>query len=268
MSKKSKSRKPKSRRTRSKKSVKNLALYASETKLQKDTVDLVNMDATTALTGPKFFTTPYQATWDVMNTIFNPVVNSTTGSNAMNPVLGNFIQNGSSRSQRNGRRVTMMSSHIDLVFHMDPIPDGSGQYLYVSNPELRVVQGWVKGGLDSLQYLEGDIGSLYKEIPYSRYKIIKDFIISRTGQSAMVGHTGSAYASPSMILTYKTIKLKFSWRPKGRITFDAYNDTIDETILNTKYSGWVPFLYIFNPNSDQIRLSFDHCKRVNVFKDL
>lgn len=255
------------RKTYKKKSRVPRAVYASETKIQKNIMDLTS---NSAIGGAKLWTTPYQYNWVDHTGVFNPEVVTAAAGNPINQNIGSFIINGDRRDQRNGRRITMMSAKVEMVFNLNPIPNAvTGVYNYVSNPELRVIQGWCKGGIDSLKYLEDDINSMYGEIPYSRYKVMKDFILTRTGYSAMAGFDGpnSTYATPSLILNYKTIKLNFRWNPKRRLTFDNWASLPSGT-TDTKYTGWIPFIYIFNPNSEQLNLEFRHFKRVNIFKDL
>lgn len=248
----------------SKKALNSAILDSSETKLQKDIVDLTVPGTPQSITG-SFWMTPYNSVWTSMikdgTNLLNPTVES-SGLTVLN--IGNFITNGAGRDQRVGRRISMMNANIRLVLHIRAL-EVDGSYTYNMNPEFRVIQGWVKGGIDSLEALATDITTLYSEVNYSRYKVIKDYIITRTGRSAMTGYGSGAYNDANAVLTYGTIKLNFNWRPNGHhITFDDTNAGVGN---GTKYDGWVPFAYVLNPHSN-LQLSVDFCKRVNAFKDI
>ena len=132
-------------------------------------------------------------------------------------------------------------------------------YIYSANPEFRVIKGWVKDGVKGLQDLTHDISSLYGEIPYAKYKVQYDKVISRTLKA-------SGLSSASLQGTYAPFKFNFRWSPKKAITFDATSSSVTGG-ANVQYSGWVPFVYFFNPHTN-LELSFDFLKRVNAFKDL
>lgn len=242
------------------------ALSLSETKLQKDIVDL---DTYTAGVTGDFWTTPYQRSWVNPATFLNPDVVNISIPASCHPVvnLGSFIQNGNERNERNGRRITMMSSTIEMVMHIRAYSGATPPvYSYNLNPEFRIIQGWCKGGLLALDNLVNDITGMYSEIPYSKYKVLKDYILCRTGRAAMVGSDDTAYINPNAVLSYKPIKLKFRWTPNRKITF---SNSSTNAVPNdgVTYAGWVPFCYVLNPHTN-LSLTFDNLKRVNAFKDL
>lgn len=254
--------KSKLRNRNTRKRATNNALNASETKLQKHIVDLSESAYQIPL-NINFWSTPYQVSF------VNPAVflNPTTDIAGNPPIaLGSFIRNGNNRDERNGRRITMMSSTIDLVFHLKSREVG-GVYSYVQNPEFRIVQGYAKQGLTGLADIPVDIHDLYSEISYAKYMIMKDYILTRTGTAAMVGSDGTGgYINPATVLSYKSIKLNFRWTPKRKITFDD-SSTVATPNQNTVYAGWVPFFIIINPHPT-LDVIFDNIKRLNAFKDL
>ena len=162
----------------------------------------------------------------------------------------------------------MLNSYIDFVFHLrarnlgtptDPV------YSYNANPEFRVIQGWCKHGLNGLNKIGSYLVSMYSEIPYSEFKVKKDFIITRRGLSAL-----DQTVNPSLAITYAPVKLRMKWNPNKRITFNTASSVAvaggaPATACN--YTGWTPFMYVFNPHNN-LDIVVDHLKRVNLFKDL
>jgi hypothetical protein len=154
---------------------------------------------------------------------------------------------------------------MSFVFHLRsraPVPPET-QYLYNLNPEFRVVQGWVKGGIDALDLIEADIAGLYTEIPYARYKILYDKILSRQALN-------SGIPQPDAAASYKKFSLNFKWVKNGRIMFDKSISGTGVPSTNAddcRYSGWVPFVYFFNPHSN-LNITFDNIKRLNIYKDI
>lgn len=244
-------------------------VMAAETKLQKDILDIQNNPGNNLLVG-NGWTSPY-LNWtpdvDIGAFVFNrPIYNQADPATEkpMYNAFGSFITNGDSRDERNGRRITMLTSVVDMVFHIRAIPSGDPPvYSYNINPEFRIVQGWVKGGLDSLKYLETDISGLYSEIPYSRYMIKYDKVISRRALD-------SGLTDPSGESSYAPFKYTFKWKPNRRITFSKSVPTQVPSGGGTsecRYDGWVPFLFILNPH-ESLELVFDNFKRLNLYKDL
>ena len=163
------------------------AVAQSETKLQKQITDLSVSPYDTPYS-VSFWTTPYQRSFTNPALFLNPQTEVGGVNNSCAPpiALGSFIQNGNERDQRNGRRITMMSSTLDIVCHLRTKNTGTVEapvYSYNINPEFRIVSGWIKGGLGAMGEITTDISSLYSEIPFSKYKIVKDYILSRTGRS-------------------------------------------------------------------------------------
>lgn len=248
-------------------------VLAGETKIQKTIIDMQTPYDTTF--SGNFWTTPWQnmRQTDTLDVILNPeVIKPPTivpgpqpdDGNVYNRI-GSFVLNGDERDQRNGRRITMLNSSLSMVFHLrsNPPTPPADQYLYNVNPEFRVVQGWVKGGIDALDLVESDIAGLYTEIPYARYKILYDKILSRRALS-----TGIPEADA--VASYKKFNLNFKWVKNGRITFDksVSGAGIPPTVAdNCKYSGWVPFLYFLNPHAN-LNIVFDNIKRLNIYKDI
>lgn len=247
------------------------AVMMSETKIKKDILNL-DSPANDEHIG-SFYCIPYCQNWSSLdtggNSILNPDLNDSVGTGGIPQNLGNFITNGDFRDQRNGRRITMLNAHLDMIFHFRskgvtvPGDPPTTTYKYPMNPELRVIQGWIKGGIDSMPDLDSDIPNLYAEINYSRYKVMKDFIISRRAISAL------GAADPASAASYAPIKLKFDWKPNRRITFD--NGILAGAVsTEVKYNGWVPFIYI-RVNTEvatDLVFKFDKMKRTLVFKDL
>ena len=247
------------------------AVMMSETKMKKDIVDLSSSNTNVG----SFYIIPYCQSFSTLegsdNSALNPTIVDTTVP--ANPIiaqnLGNFITNGDFRSQRNGRRITMLNAYLEMVFHYKSRAQTTGDppttsYKYPMNPEIRVIQGWVKGGIDSVPDMDTDISSLYSEINFSRYKIIKDFIISRRALSAL-----DSTQVPEAAASYAPIKLKFKWSPNRRITFD--NGIVAGAVTTeVKYNGWVPFLFVKAPTemAQDLSFHFDNLKRVLIFKDL
>jgi hypothetical protein len=260
------------------KRVKAINLATSETKLQKDTLDFNNLaPGTTNIHHGNFWLTPYStsACWnqigptsgggipaDNQQHALNPPTNQAADNRLILPQVGQFIANGDTRSTRVGRRITMMSSSVEMVFHIRAIEDTSttpSTYTYSANPEFRIIKGWVKDGVKGLQDLTHDISSLYGEIPYSKYKVQYDKVFSRRLQS-------SGLTNANLVGTYASVKYKFRWSPKKAITFNQTSSTVSGG-NNTQYAGWTPFVYFFNPHSN-LDISFDYLKRVNAFKDM
>lgn len=255
-----------------KKKIKNgvsAAVMAAETKIQK-TITLLDGTAEhpTELIGNNWYTPYYHYSAETsIDQIFNPVIyNPAVGQTSeILSNIGSFIFNGDNRDQRNGRRITMLTSILNLVFHIRGIPSGDpAVYSYNMNPEFRIVQGWVKGGIDSLKRLESDIQSLYSEIPFSRYMIKHDKVVSRRAITAIPSDASGE-------VSYLPFKYNFTWKPNRRITFDKSVNEVGSSgnysEPNPRYDGWVPFVYILNPH-ENLKLIFDNIKRVNIFKDL
>ena len=121
----------------------------------------------------------------------------------------------------------------------------------------------VKGGIDSLKNLEEDITGLYSEIPYARYKISYDKILSRRALSSGIPQADG-------VVSYKKFSLNFKWTPNRRITFDksVSGAGVPPTIADDcRYNGWIPFMFFFNPHSN-LQIIFDNIKRLNIYKDL
>lgn len=248
-------------------------VMAAETKIQK-TIIAMNAPYNTVWAG-SFMTTPWQdmKPTDALDVILDPeIVKPVTVVPGPQPDdgniynrIGSFIVNGDERDQRNGRRITMLNSSMNFVFHLRAAPPTGDPpvYEYNLNPEFRVVQGWVKGGIDALSLVQDDINGLYTEIPYSRYKVLYDKIISRRALS-------SGIAQPDGTVSYKKFALNFKWISNRRITFDKSvgGTGVPATIADDcKYTGWVPFLYFYNPHQN-LQIYFDNIKRLNLYKDL
>ena len=248
-------------------------VLAGETKIQKNILEM-SEPYDTPWAG-NFWTTPWQniRNTDTLDLVLSPaVVKPVTivpgpqpdDGNIYNRI-GSFIVNGDERDQRNGRRITMLNSSMSFVFHLRsraPVPPET-QYLYNLNPEFRVVQGWVKGGIDALDLIEADIAGLYTEIPYARYKILYDKILSRQALN-------SGIPQPDAAASYKKFSLNFKWVKNGRIMFDKSISGTGVPSTNAddcRYSGWVPFVYFFNPHSN-LNITFDNIKRLNIYKDI
>ena len=250
------------------------AVMASETKMRKDIIDLSGTNVNTAV--GSFYCIPYCQHFSQLDgtstSALNPdLVDTSVPANPMIPQnLGNFIPVGDLRSQRNGRRVTILNAYLEFVMHFRARAQTTGDpptttYTYPMNPEVRVVQGWVKGGIDSLHEITSDFSSLYNEINFSRYKVIKDFIVSRRAVSAIGGSTVPAEGAAS----YAPIKLKFKWSPNQRVTFDA-SPVAGAVTTEVRYTGWVPFVYFISTPAvtTDLLFDFDNVKRLLVFKDL
>lgn len=268
-------RKP-ARRRPNHRQARNEALSTAETKLQKDTLNFETLPAgATNIYEGNFWLTPYSASncWTQISApsgggipadnqvhALNPPTNAAADNRVILPQVGSFIANGNTRDTRVGRRITMMSSTVEMIFHIRAIGTVGPPvtYTYSANPEFRVIKGWVRDGVKGLQDLTHDISSLYGEIPYSKYKIQYDRVLSRRLQA-------SGLSTPELEGTYAPFKFKFRWSPKKAITFDQTSTGLSTG--NVQYAGWTPFVYFFNPHSN-LEISFDYLKRVNAFKDL
>jgi hypothetical protein len=242
-------------------------VMAAETKIQKTILDFITNPGTNVLTG-NGWTTPYMGVITPASSIdtgvFNRDIYNTTSPTIPKPMwnhFGSFVLNGDERDQRNGRRITMLTSVIEMIFHFRAVGSGSPPvYKYTVNPEIRIVQGWVKGGLDSLEHLEHDITGLYSEIPFARYMIKYDKVVSRRAIA-----TG---LPPEAVASYASFKYVFKWKPNRRLTFSE-SVPLGNTAAasNCRYDGWTPFLYILNPHTN-LELVFDNYKLLNLYKDL
>ena len=192
-------------------------------------------------------------------------------NNATSPAqLRNFIEVGPEYNKRIGRKVTIMNSTWDMIcFLNNPSTDASKEYPLFVN--LRIIQGWVKGGYSHLKDLmiDGDTTGgygIYDELPYSKYKIIKDYTITRYP----IAPISAPPSGQDVVAVYKPIKLKFKWNGQPIHFQDSVVDEPDRG-----WAGWCPFAIIMNPNADNgaqgitnaLNLRVDFCKRVIAYKD-
>lgn len=249
------------------------AVMAAETKIQKTIIDLTHSSYNQVMTGSGWYT-PYNSFNStqppelaaIEGLLFNPNLYSTPSDSDTNMLnnIGTFIANGDERDQRNGRRITMLTSITNMVFYLraknTADPGETPVYAYSANPSIRVVQGWVKGGIDALKDIESDIVSIYSEIPFARYLVKYDKVISRRGLESG--------ATDPISVTYMPFKFNFIFRPNRRITFDGTgSNSSNSNAENIKYDGWIPFIYILQPDTN-LELVFENIKRVNIYKDL
>lgn len=191
--------------------------------------------------------------------------------------LRNFIEVGANYNQRIGRKVRLMGTTLQIHGFFDNNFVGAGRE-YPMYASMRVVQGWVKGGYEHLTDLMvgGDRAgavhgpqadySMYSEIPFSKYKIIKDYIITRYPRSPFAA-PGSAQ---DIKAAYKPVSIKAHW--------SGQDITFQDSLPNSNergWSGWCPFLMLLNPNADngdetakdKLNFSIDFCKLTIPFKD-
>jgi len=192
-------------------------------------------------------------------------------NNATSPAqLRNFIEVGPNYNQRIGRKVTISKSSWEMICFLNN-PDTSANKEFPLFVNLRIIQGWVKGGYSHLKDLmiDGDTVAgytMYSELPYTKYRIMKDYTITRYPMAPI-----SAPASgQDVVAAYKPIKLKFNWRGQP-INFQ--DSVVDEP--DRGWAGWCPFAIVFNPQADNgvqgltsaLNLRVDYCKRVISYKD-
>lgn len=287
------SKKPYKKKTYRKKTAsrnfKKKVLSVSETKYQKDITDWTTSANNIILPGLKVvapnlayaaemsYMTPYcsaitgYTTSDIWNV--QPVEESTPpGEDAFKLRFGSFITQGGTSENRIGDRITMVKSVLNLHFHFKPIPNPTlpgSVYTWEAYPDIRVIHGWCKQGLDGYQRLQNDFlqTGKFSEIDYSKYKVLSDRVMTRqmmsTGEYIYRGD-GVAPTGASQVGSYKPFKLRFVW---GGHKMKFTNGNLNQ-VNNLDYTGWTPFLIIINNNANSVQLELDYCKRVNLFKDI
>jgi hypothetical protein len=194
-------------------------------------------------------------------------------NNATDPApanLRNFIASGNGFNERVGRKVNIMGSKLELVAFLNNPSTAADRSLPLF-ATLRIVQGWVKGGYEHLRDLMIDGDKVagygqYDELPWSKYRILKDYVITRY-PIAPYSHDPSG---ADLAATYKPIHIKARWSGQG-ITFQ--DSVVDEP--KRGWSGWCPFLMICNPQADNgsqgivnaLNLRVDWAKITMPYKD-
>lgn len=290
MNSKKKTYKKKVSRKRNYSKFKNRVLSVSETKYQKDITDWTSNQNNITIPGlpvvatnlnyaaEMSYMTPYcsaitgYTTSDIWNV--QPVEESTPpGEDAFKLRFGSFITQGGTSENRIGDRITMLKSILDLHFHFKPIPNPTlpgSVYTWEAYPDIRIIHGWCKQGLDGYQRLQNDFlqTGKFSEIDYTKYKVLSDRVITRqmvsTGEYIYAGPETRTTSGASQVGSYKPFKFRFVW---GGRKMKFTNGNLNQ-VQNLDYTGWTPFLIIINNNAHSVQLELDYCKRVNLFKDI
>ena len=151
---------------RPRRSIRRVVKNVGETKLIKNI-----RENPFVVTTPYMLVTPYQEEANVDGqAVVWPQYND------VNNIHGrNFIKIGPAYNQRIGRRITIKGSSVEMKFSLiSGATSGAPEYPLYAN--LRVIHGWVKNGYDALNQVQMDMGggSMYKEIPFSKYKVLSD----------------------------------------------------------------------------------------------
>lgn len=235
-------RKPRGRRLPKAKAV-------SETKLIKQ---ICLLDNNPLFTTAQIHHTPY---WQGnLEDSFNFTLTN-NGNNSADRSAKDFINNGTGMNERIGRQVTIIQCKERLILDILPVGD------HVSSLPLqfRIIQGWVKEGIDNYMDLTTEVTTLYSEVNWNKYKVLKDYIINRRPLNAISGAT-------SQVNSYKSIEIKNTWSPNKVIKWGG--DSTDAGQPPAQYLGYAPFLLIFNPKYATYKLNTIFFKRTITFKDL
>lgn len=248
------------------------AKIQSETKLNKQI-----MEVSSLLT----FTTPLISHLPFTRTLrlsYNPVLTQ-NGTDATNIANKDFIPNGTGYGQRIGRQVTLMSCRENYVLAVEHNGSVLNPPVYPRNVELRIVQGWVKEGINQFAELLTETPTMYSEFNWVKYKIIKDYIVSRKADYTGLNVAGNPYiddgtgAEPpeyrvnkKPVPAYNDIKIRCSWNPNRVLKWNE--DSTANPAAPAEYVGWAPFLMIYNPNDSVIQVRQKYVKNTITYKDL
>lgn len=226
------------------------AKKVSETKLVKQILLEANLPTfSTALT----YNTPYFSDVPALEGSFNFTITN-NGTANVDHYTKDFIRNGTGMNERIGRQVTMLNARSKLILEVKHV-DGAA---HDSTPlQFRVVQGWIKSGIDDFMDLTTSVTTLYSEVNWNKYRVLKDYIISRRPLAPAGDGTASSY---------KQIVINSVWSPNRLLKWDK--DTTVSGTVPSQYIGYAPFLLIFNPQYATYHLDTKFYKRTLSFKDL
>lgn len=227
------------------------AKKVSETKLIKKITLEANLPTfTTAQT----YSTPYWFGSNESSFNFTITNNGHTDSDLH---AKDFIKNGTGMNERIGRQITLLSAREKILLEVIPVV---GQTL-PTQLEVRVVQGWVKSGIDDFMDMKDAITTLYSEVNWVKYRVLKDYIVKRRALG-----TGIGDSTDSEKTSYRDITINNVWSPNRVLKWDK--DTAASSITPAQYEGYAPFLLIFNPSHATAHLKVKFHKRTITFKDL
>jgi hypothetical protein len=242
--------------------VKAVARTGGETKLIKTI-----RDGPFNVTEPYMLVTPYQES--VTNA--GVAVQWPQYNDATNIHGREWIKVGPAYDQRIGRRVWIKGTTVELRGNLVSGAT-SGEPDYPLYAKLRVIHGWCKNGYDSLNQVQMDLsgGSMYKEIPFSKYKILSDrVIIKKVHPSVSIGSVASSTVPGRQSAVYAPLKFKFKWSG-GKMTF-ADSLASPQIGHGATYHGWCPFFIVMNPNhgaaDNSLNFNVEWIKRVIAYKD-
>lgn len=242
-------RRPK--KTKYKKTTRSLprAKQVSETKLVKQILLAANNPTfTTAM----IFNTPYFSDVPALEGSFNFAITN-NGATLTDHYLKDFIRNGTGMNERIGRQCTILNARSKLILEIKHISGDDPSPL-----QFRVIQGWIKQGIDQFMDLTTEVTTMYSEMNWNKYKVLKDYIVNRRPLST--GPVAAASAS------YKPIIINSVWSPNRVLKWDK--DTTGSTAVPAQYQGYAPFLMIFNLQYATFHLETQFYKRTIAFKDL
>ena len=127
--------------------------------------------------------------------------------------------------------------------------------------QFRIVQGWVKEGIDNYMALTTEVNSLYSEVNWNKYRVLKDYIVNRRPLVA-----NNPTLSTGLTNSYKPITINSVWSPNRVLKWDK--DTTPAGQVPCQYMGYAPFLLIFNSEAANYHLETKFYKRTISFKDL
>lgn len=248
-----------SKKNMTKKKVEAIVSDMAETKIIKDIQALSASSPT--LSGEVNWYTPYfntaHATW---NDAFNPTLTD-GGYHALDFAVKDFISSGINNDQRIGRTVHIDRVTSNLILSIEPTSETLHDYPQVAT--FRVVQGWVKNGVNELNDLHSAITHIYDEFDWTQYHIKKDYLIKRSAKFSGLTLGATEHNVP----TYGEITIKTSFRPDRKVSFSGPTVTASAT-PPCHYTGWAPFVYVFNQHHAYLDLKVQFQKRVIRFKDL
>ncbi len=230
----------------------------SETKLIKDVNAL--SASSPLLEAEVNFSTPYFNTaHSTFNDYFNPITTD-GGHTATDYAIKDFVSSGVDFNQRVGRAVHIKNINEHMVFRIGPSTSSTS-----TKPTLtfRIVQGWIRNGVDQIDQLRASITHIYDEMDWTKFKIKKDYIMTRKATYAASGVDTSVTPDQA----WSDINLKFNWKPDKTVRFDKATQT---GVLTppAQYTGWTPFVLIMNQQHDLYSLKLLYHKRSISYKDM
>ncbi len=228
------------------------AKKVSETKLVKQILLAANNPT---FTTEQIYNTPYFSDVPALEGSFNFTITQ-NGQALVDHYLKDFIRNGTGMNERIGRQITMLNARSKLILE---IKDADVTNHDSTPLQFRIIQGWCKEGIDAFMTLKGEVTTLYSEVNWNKYRVLKDYIVNRRPLQA-IGEAGNHKNS------YKPIVINSTWSPNRLLKWDK--DTTGSTDVPAQYIGYAPFLLIFNPGYAEHHLDTVFYKRTLSFKDL